>query len=214
MRTGQSLEHIFLLDRKGDTMRNVFLNLQPELWDTSGNVLTLWLDPGRIKHGLVLNKKLGNPLTQHAHYKLVVSTTWKDTEGLNLAKTYTKSFIVGAADHDVPDIQKWTLSRPTLGTTNPLRVDTKEPMDHLLLAESLSIVDSNNEVIEGNVLIKKDRIWEFTPIKAWHSGNYYLEAKARLEDLAANNLNRVFDRDIRKEKGRNEGVMRREFVIK
>ena len=54
MRTGQSLQFICLLNKNKDTLYNVFLNLQPELWSSS-TVHTLWLDPGRIKRGLVYN---------------------------------------------------------------------------------------------------------------------------------------------------------------
>ncbi|MBP8067205.1 MAG: hypothetical protein KAY27_01465 [Pedobacter sp.] len=214
MRTGASLEHIYLLDKKNDTLRNVFLNLQPELWDTSGKILTVWIDPGRIKRDLVLNKKLGNPLKQNAYYKLVISTNWKDTQGFPLADTYSKSFVVVAADHEVPDIQKWTLSLPKSGTKHTLIIDAKESLDHLLFAESLSVLDSENESVEGRIMIEKDQIWKFTPLKPWGASKYHLQVNARLEDLAANNLNRVFDRDTRAQKSRNEEVVKREFILK
>ncbi len=214
MRSGASLNHIFLLDKKGDTMQNVFLNLQPELWDTSGKVLTIWIDPGRIKRDLVLNKKLGNPLTQNSNYKLIVSNTWKDTQGLTLPKIYTKSFVVGAADHQIPDVSKWNLTLPKSRTTHPIVIDAKETLDHLLLAESLSILDFNNKEVAGTIMIRKDQILEFVPLKPWTGSKYVLQVNARLEDLAANNLNKVFDRDIRKEEGRNDDVVKREFKLR
>ena len=213
MRTGQSLEHIYLLDEKNDTIPNVFLNLQPELWDTSGKILTIWIDPGRVKRNLVLNKKLGNPLKQNAYYKLIVSKNWKDTQGLPLAETYSKRLVVGPADYEVPDIQKWSLSLPKSGTKHTLIIDTKEPLDHLLFAESIRIFDWNNKEINGKVVIRKDRILEFTPVQPWSESKYQLQVDARLEDLAANNLNRVFDRDVSKEKGRNDDVVRRKFTL-
>ncbi len=213
MQTGKSLEHIFILDKNSDTMRNVFLNLQPELWDTSGKILTLWLDPGRIKRDLVLNKKLGNPLMQNAHYQLIVSNRWKDTQGLRLTKTYSKSFVVAAADGEVPDVNKWSLALPASGTKRPLIIDTKEAMDHFLLMESVTILGPKNEIVEGEIKIKEDQIWEFTPLKPWLANKYQLQVNTRLEDLAANNLNKVFDRDIRKEKGRDDDVVKRAFFI-
>ncbi|RYG18886.1 MAG: hypothetical protein EOO07_07970 [Chitinophagaceae bacterium] len=213
MRSGESLQHIFLLDKKGDTMRNVFLNLQPELWDTSGKILTIWIDPGRIKRDLVLNKKLGNPLHLKSNYKLIVSSRWKDKQGLALTESFTKSFVVGAADHEVPNVHKWTLSLPKLGTRLPIVLDTEETLDHLLLAESISISDSNGQELKGAVKIKKDQLWEFTPVKPWTDTTYQLEVNARLEDLAANNLNKVFDRDIRTEKSRNDEMVKREFRL-
>src|SRR5687768_10047886 len=50
---GRSLKYITLLRDDRDTLENTFLNLQPELWNADGTVLTLWLDPGRIKRELI-----------------------------------------------------------------------------------------------------------------------------------------------------------------
>ena len=61
---GNSLEYIKLLSLEEDTLLHTFLNLQPELWNAERTVLTLWLDPGRIKRDLQPNKRLGNPLTK------------------------------------------------------------------------------------------------------------------------------------------------------
>lgn len=214
MRTGQALEHIFLLDKNNDTVRNVFLNLQPELWDSTGRVLTVWLDPGRIKRELVLNKKLGNPLNRNARYLLVVNDPWHDTYGLTITQRYTKSFAVGAADHEMPDVKKWSLILPKAGSKGKLIIDAKEPLDHFLFAESITVVDSKDATIKGKVTIKKDQFWEFTPIHPWTAQSYELKVNARLEDLAANNLNKVFDRDMSKEKAKNDEVVRRTFILK
>ena len=42
----------------------------------------------------------------------------------------------------------------------------------------------------------EDKSIEFTPGNEWQGGEYTLRIENRLEDLAGNNLNRVFDRDI------------------
>ena len=135
MRTGQSLDYICLLDQHKDTMQKVFLNLQPELWDTSGTVLTVWLDPGRIKRGLVLNRNLGNPLKKAETYRLVISQQWKDSHGFKLAKSYAKQFVAGPRDEQVPEIADWRLNAPQAGTCIPLLINTLKPLDHYLLQE-------------------------------------------------------------------------------
>lgn len=58
IREGEALKHVFLLDGENDTLSNVFLDLQPELWNEERTVLTLWLDPGRIKRGLIPNEQM------------------------------------------------------------------------------------------------------------------------------------------------------------
>lgn len=215
MRSGESLQFIHLLDKKEDTLRNVFLNLQPELWDTSSSVLTLWLDPGRIKRGLTLNRSLGNPLKMNETYHLVVSSTWKGQNGLKLAQTYRKTFIAGKRDDQAPDLKQWQLQVPKVSTTAPLEIKTRETLDHFLLSESIGIVDQNNSLVKGKIsLDKRDQQVLFVPVQRWKAQRYHLQVDARLEDLAGNNLNRVFDRDISKSKSRNKSYYELEFEVK
>lgn len=215
MRSGESLQFIHLLDKKQDTLRNVFLNLQPELWDTSSTVLTLWLDPGRIKRGLTLNRSLGNPLKMNETYHLVISSTWKGQNGLNLAQTYRKTFVAGKRDDQAPDLKQWQLQVPKASTTAPLGIKTGETLDHYLLSESIGIVDQNNSLIKGKIsLDKKDQQVLFVPTLPWKAQRYRLQVDARLEDLAGNNLNRVFDRDITKSKSRTKSYYELGFEVK
>ena len=215
MRSGESLQFIHLLDKKGDTLRNVFLNLQPELWDTTSTVLTLWLDPGRIKRGLTLNRALGNPLKMGKTYHLVVSSAWKGQNGLNLAQTYRKTFVAGKRDEQAPDVKRWQIQLPMAGTTALLQIKTQEPLDHYLLSESIGIVDQNNHPVKGEIrLVKKDDQVVFFPAVPWKAQHYRLQVDARLEDLAGNNLNRVFDRDITIAKSRTKSYYELGFEVK
>lgn len=215
MRSGESLQFIHLLDKKQDTLRNVFLNLQPELWDTTSTVLTLWLDPGRIKRGLTLNRALGNPLKMNETYHLVISSAWKGQNGLKLAQTYRKTFVAGKRDDLAPDLKQWQLQVPKASTTAPLGIQTRETLDHYLLSESIGIVDQNNNLIKGKIsLDKKDQQVLFVPTQPWKAQRYRLQVDARLEDLAGNNLNRVFDRDISKSKSRTKSYYELEFEVK
>ena len=38
----------------------------------------------------------------------------------------------------------------------------------------------------------------FYPAEPWNTGNYMIEVEGRLEDLAGNNLNRLFEKDLHK----------------
>ena len=212
MLTGTAIDHITLLDGK-DTLHDVFLNLQPELWDTTGKVLTLWLDPGRIKRGLVLNRERGNPLKKADKYRLIISSKWKDSRGLNLQE-YAKEFVAGPWDSEQPDISKWQLSPPLSGTFKPLIVKLNEPLDHYLLQESITILNARGVPVKGTCSVSNnDSIWEFTPTQLWLASKYTLRVDARLEDLAGNNLNKVFDRDVTKEVKRDNLYYQRNFEI-
>ena len=215
MHRGQVLDYVKLLDNRGDTMRNVFLDLQPELWDTTGRVLTLWLDPGRIKRGLVLNKKLGNPLKRAQAYKLVILMDWKDNRGMKLGKYYSKQFLAGGRQEKAPDTGNWQIGLPKAGSVQPLNIRFPTPMDHYLLLESIQVFDDKGKLVQGHITTSgNDRIWQFVPQSAWQAQNYSLKVAGRLEDLAGNNLNRVFDRDITKDKQqRNEHFYNKVFRI-
>jgi hypothetical protein len=215
MTTGRSLSYIYLLDKRGDTLKNVFLDLQPELWDTTHITLTVWLDPGRIKRGLVLNKQLGNPLKTAETYRLVVMYGWKDSHGFKLPKKFTKEFVAGPRDEQIPDINKWQLTLPKAGTNDPLIINTHEPLDHYLLPESIFLLGGDGKMIYTQTgLSNNDRTIKVTPIANWQKQHYQLIVKGSLEDLAGNNLNRVFDRDITKEKVKDDQFYKRGFDVK
>lgn len=194
---GHSLEYISLLNQQGDTLPSTFLKLQPELWNAEKTILTLWLDPGRIKRDLQPNKLLGAPLIQGERYKLVVSNQWPDDQGTTLEQNYTKNFVVTARDNTSPSINPWQLKTPQKGTLQPLEVNVKETLDYILLQNAVQVVNSQGQPIEGFIqLSDEERKWQFIPLKPWSIGEYKLQIEARLEDLACNNLSRLFDRDV------------------
>ena len=45
-------------------------------------------------------------------------------------------------------------------------------------------------------LSDKESILKFQPISEWENGNYTITVDSKLEDLAGNNLNHPFDRDL------------------
>lgn len=215
MRTGNALEHIFLLDKNRDTLQRVFLDLKPELWDSTEMVLTVWIDPGRIKRDLVLNKELGNPLQSNKTYELVILGKWKDHRGLTLGTNVSKKFTVGPRIDAQLNINQWRIAAPKAGTTAPLTIHLSYPVDHYLLQESLSVLTKDGKPVKGKVTVAdKDKTWMFTPDAQWLVGAYKLRVTARLEDPAGNNLNKVFDRDIYKQKKNDNAYYEREFEVK
>lgn len=47
-------------------------------------------------------------------------------------------------------------------------------------------------------VLHNERAWRFTPLTEWKKGRYILRVEPRVEDLAGNNLERLFDRDLAK----------------
>ena len=60
----------------------------------------------------------------------------------------------------------------------------------------------------------EETVLEFRPESPWAKGSYIIESEERLEDLAGNNLNRLFDRDITKETDHStQKIFTRKFEI-
>jgi hypothetical protein len=216
MRQGVSEKYLSMLDGKGDTLHNIFLNLNTELWDEEGKQLTVWLDPGRIKRGLQPNERDGNPLRTGSSYTLAVSKEWADLKGSKLNKSYSKRFIATVKDIQSPDPSNWELNVPGSGTRQALTISFHEVLDHPLLYNTISFVNSDGQAIKGKIFVdNKERSLIFYPEYHWSAGTFNLKIDSRLEDLAGNNLNRLFDRDLLKDKpaGKNE-FYTRQFLIK
>lgn len=201
MREGQSDKYISLIKNGKDTLHDVFLNLQPELWNENRTVLTVWLDPGRIKRDLQPNLKLGNPLQQKNTYQVRVAKQWQDIQGRSLQKDFTKSFVVAARDSVSPDPVQWKIILPKALSREPIQILFGEVLDHYLLMETLYITTKEGNPIKGKFEWDGlDRSCRFIPDQEWTKGNFVLNIDAKLEDLAGNNLNKPFDRDMTKTK--------------
>lgn len=202
MSLGQSYQHLYWLNAQGDTLELPFLQLEPELWNEDRTRLTLWLDPGRVKRDLVPNQLLGAPLVAGQHYRLQVDQNWKDKYGNPLEKKVEKSVVVGPADRVKPSPTFWQIEWPPSASRTPLKVHFGEALDHALLQHSISLWNDAQQPLVGTFTIEKgDETLSFYPAQAWAAGSYTLRIDARLEDLAGNNLNRPFDRDLAAQQG-------------
>lgn len=197
MREGQSQKYVSLVKNEIDTLSGVFLDLQPELWNADRTVLTLWLDPGRIKRDLQPNKRLGVPLQMGSRYQLVVSADWPDQQGATLAKTTSKTFSTVQRDSLSAIPARWTINPPQVGSVQPLEVAFGEALDYSLLTETLHLINEDGKAVSGKwQLADNEKRAFFTPSETWKADQYRVRIESRLEDLAGNNLNRPFDRDI------------------
>lgn len=211
---GHSLSYITILNNN-DTLTGTFLDLQPELWNPDGTLLTLWLDPGRIKRDLIPNREMGTPLKAQEKYTLTVSSNWKSKDGTSLVTKYTKTFVTASRDEQIPVADHWSIITPSSGTTQALKIDLNESLDYSLLMEAVQVVDSKKNPVVGTTrLVDEEQTLLFTPNATWNAGEYSLRIESRLEDLAGNNLNRLFDRDITKEKATNQEFFSRSFIIR
>jgi hypothetical protein len=197
MSSGEAWEHIRLLDESGKPVPMAFLELDQELWDPDNQRLTVLFDPGRIKRGLAPANEIGPPLVEGKKFTIAIDGGWHDARGVPLVEGFAKTFSVGPADRVSPDTKQWKITPPKAGTSDALIVEFPEPMDYALLQRLLGVQCSDAEALAGDVNVdREEKEWRFTPHQAWNAGTCNVVADARLEDLAGNHLDRVFDVDI------------------
>jgi hypothetical protein len=201
MTEGRSAQYVALIKNDSDTLPDVFLDLQPELWNENRTVLTLWLDPGRIKRDLQPNLRLGAPLHAKDSYKFFVSQAWRNAQGRALDHSFTWPFTTAARNETSPDPNKWKLTLPSTSTQEAMWILFDKPLDHFLSGECIRIKDASGKLVNGEIaLLPEDRGCRFSPAQPWVAGKYDIVIDSKLEDLCGNNLNRPFDRDITKTK--------------
>ena len=176
---------------------DVFLAGGTELWDGAHRRLTMLLDPGRIKRGLVPNAESGYPLVEGDAITVVVDASFRDATGTPLRAGFERRYLVGPQLRRRIDPFCWLVVVPGAGTRDPLNVTFDRPLDHALLQHSLAVRDADGLPIAGEGRSgPEERSWKFTPESRWRSGEHRLMVDPRLEDLAGNSPVRVFDRDL------------------
>ena len=196
MKSGEAYKHVHLINEQGFEENASILEIPQELWNRDRTRLTLLLDPGRIKRDLEPNLQMGAPLRQSEKYILQIDSLWKDKNGKYLTAVFTKEFFVVSSDRSSPDPNNWKIIIPPSKSRDKLQIHFSEPMDHALLLRMIKIIDNENISIMGEIsIIDEERKWCFAPYDNWNKGDYFISVNVNLEDLAGNNLRRVFDVD-------------------
>ena len=91
------IPHMKLLGADGREIEGAFLPLDYEFWDPAHTRFTAFLDPGRVKSGILPNKQMGRALDAGRTVTLVISREWRDEHGLPLKDDYRRVFHVARA---------------------------------------------------------------------------------------------------------------------
>lgn len=192
-----ALDFIEVIDLTTQEKTHIFLPLETELWNTEHTELTLWLDPGRIKKDLIPNKELGIPIKKGHSYAIRILSDWQSAQGMALGKITEKKIVVGSRDATSPSIAKWSVTAPTKDTKEGLGISFDESLDAMLIEKNIRIVHEKNGVVPGGFLVMKNASSVlFVPKDVWKKGRYQVSVESSLEDMAGNNLNRLFDTDL------------------
>lgn len=196
MSRGQAYQHIALYH--GTTrIEQPFLELGEELWDTEQQRFTLFIHPGRIKHGLRSRDEAGPALQAGAAYTLRIDQRWQDAAGYPLAETFEKSFQVTSSDTRQLDPLNWQIEAPSAGGLEPVVLRFDEPLDHAMLLRVLEVKTRDGSALPGQATVAAGETeWHFVPKAPWKTDTYHIEVATILEDLCGNSLAKPFEVDL------------------
>ncbi len=198
MSRGQAYEQIQLF--KGtELVVKPFLELGEELWDFEQQRFTLFIHPGRIKHGLKSREEAGPALLAGQSYTLRINQAWIDAAGQPLSKTFEKKFTVTPSDDAQLDPVQWKINSPAAGSTEPVTLQFDEPLDHAMLLRVFEVKKSDGSLLAGsNEVVAGETRWQFIPAAAWMPGTFHIEIATILEDLCGNSIAKPFEVDLKK----------------
>ena len=190
-------DFVRLVDRtaaKEKTVEGAFLPIEADFWSPDHTRYTLFLDPGRVKLGILPNRQSGRPLRAGHQYALEISARWSDANRQPLKSAYRHEFRAGPAVKDAIAMSDWRIAAPRAGTRDELVVTFPRPLDHAVLVRALGIETKDRRVVEGMAGLQvHDTRWSFVPAAAWPVGEYYLVALSFLEDPQGNEIGRPFE---------------------
>ena len=151
------------------------------LWSPDGRTLTLYLDPGRVKTGLVLHDRMGAVLRQG------------ERVALRLGERVLKRWTVGPLLADAVTVRRGAIRAPRRGSRDPVELVFTAPIDwqgRTLIA----LAGSDGTRVAGTArLLDAERRWEFVPSRAWRVGEYAVRLHPDLEDPEGNRLSGTFE---------------------
>lgn len=207
MREGDFLNYVVLKDKSGRIFNNVFFDNQYELWNSDRTRLTILVDPGRVKTGLQANLNLGIAFEEGNTYTLTIKKEWKDIYGNTLGSDFSKTYSIGARDTIYPNHSDWVVHQPTVNSKETLVIDFKDTLDHVSSANYISIMNANGDEVSGEVFLNDGSKFQFIPSENWQDSEYIILINSRIEDLAGNNLNGLFDHEPGSLKSLSEGEL-------
>lgn len=216
MREGFSKHNIRITDADGRPLAGVLLDPTHELWDRHHQRLTLILDPGRVKTGVGLHRKLGRAFEVGQKIRVVIEPGWPATNDVPTQTTRVTEYTIGPVDDRQPQLARWQISWPHRGTRSPLEIEFAEELDFVSVMTFVKVRRTGaSEALKGDVRYLPDiRRWSFVPRKPWTTDEHELMVFERLEDLAGNNLQAAFESAPKSRTAKRPQVIRQAFLPK
>ena len=186
-------DYITIRNARDQEISDALLPLDTPLWSPDHTRFTVLFDPGRVKRGILPNRRMGRPLTPGETFTMSVQAGWPDAHGVPMAATFQREYRVGPPIERGLEPREWTISPASAGSRQPLTVEFPWPLDHALLQRTLSVTRGDTAVAGDVTVAAGERRWLFTPRDPWQPGDYALVAQPALEDVAGNRVGHAFE---------------------
>lgn len=152
-----------------------------QLWSPDGLTLTVLLQPGRVKTGLIAHNTLGRALVTGGHVRLML-------EGREIA-----SWNVTSSNLTPPNPNRWKIARPQAGTDAALSVVLDRPID-AMDRDLVAVAGPDGRRVPGKATLSRGEThWYFVPSVPWGAGAYAVVVNAELEDSSGNRVGEPFE---------------------
>ena len=186
-------DYVSIKDARDQEISDALLPLDTALWNPEHTRFTVLFDPGRVKRGILPNRRMGRPLTPGETFTLIVRAGWPDAHGVPMVSTFQREYRVGPPIERGLDPRAWTIAAPGAGSREPLTVEFPWPLDRALLQRALTVALGDAPVAGDVTVPSGERRWLFTPRGAWQAGSYAVVAQPELEDVAGNRIGHAFE---------------------
>jgi len=193
------LPQIALLHQDGSVIQGALLD--QELWSPDRRTLTLLLDPGRVKTGLIKHDTQGLALRSG------------DRVTLQVADQLARQWTVIPGGCVVPDPKTWQVKVPSAGTALPLTLVFPVAID-AQSRDLIAVANEKGDRIQGaSQLLNGETVWRFTPVVPWSRGQLRLLVHPRLESPCGDEIGEAFEHATGNGLGSQRATLGRWFSI-
>ncbi|MEM6295479.1 MAG: hypothetical protein AAGA54_29665 [Myxococcota bacterium] len=195
MAEGGFLEHVRLEHvGSGQDLTGVFFDNVHELWSRDRRRITLLVDPGRVKTGLVAHQKLGRAFSAGETYRLTILDTWTSIGGRRLEGAYTAEFTATREDRASVLPSSWSLQEGRDAARPSLAADFGDVVDHVSVHRLLTVHTARGHRVPGRWSIEAgDTSATWVARDEASPEALCLGVDPRFEDAAGNNLEAALD---------------------
>lgn len=174
--------------------------LDQQLWSPDRRTLTLLLNPGRVKSGLIAHDEAGEVLRPG------------EIVALRIARRVVHRWTVIAGGCVTPDPASWNLVAPRSGSREPLQLGFPGALD-ALSRDLIAVADAEDTSVRGSASFADgERRWSFVPAAPWPDGALQIVAHPRLENPCGDEPGEPFEHASGQGLGSSRAALRRIFA--